>query len=142
QFDLRHRPAGLRPATGGADQVEASVRRNAIQPGTQRRASLEPAEPLPRREQRVLQRVLRVVNRTEHPVAVRVELLTVRVGQFAERLAIARPRPLDELCRHVATLPRCLPPRSVARTDTAATQNWAVHRAQLQQSAVSVSPTT
>ncbi len=53
-----------------------------VQPGAQRGTSLEPAEALPGGQQRVLQGILGVLDGSEHPVAVHVELSTVRLGQL------------------------------------------------------------
>jgi hypothetical protein len=46
-------------------------------------------QPAPGAEQRVLERVLGVVERAEHAVAVGVELGSVRLDEAAERLGVA-----------------------------------------------------
>ena len=66
-----------------------------VQPGAQRGASLEPAEALPGGQQRVLEGVLGVLEGSEHPVAVHLELSEVRFGQLPERVAVPGPRPCD-----------------------------------------------
>src|SRR5919106_6641858 len=50
--------------------VEALVRRDPIQPGADRGALLETVKPTPRQQHRVLQRVLGILTRAEHAVAV------------------------------------------------------------------------
>ena len=61
----------LRPL---ADHVERGVGRDLVHPRAQRAAVLEPGDPLPGAKQRVLERVLGVVDGAEHPVAVGVQL--------------------------------------------------------------------
>jgi hypothetical protein len=80
---------GRNPAAGTAQRVEALVGRDAVQPGAQGRALLEPGQPAPGREQRLLQQVLGVVQRAEYPVAVHLNFAPVRIGEFAERVLIA-----------------------------------------------------
>ena len=98
---LRGRPTPW-PGVGAADaqRVEAPVGGDPVEPRAHRRAALEPVEALPGGQQRVLQRVLGVLERAEHPVAVHLQLPAVRLGQRAERLAVAGPRPGDQLGRH------------------------------------------
>ena len=81
----------LRPAL---DQPQAAVRRDPVQPAPQRAAPLEAAEPAPAAQQRVLERVLGVVQRAEHPVAVRVQLGAVGRDQVLERALVAASRRL------------------------------------------------
>ena len=50
--------------------------------------SLELLEPAPRGEQGLLDQVLGVLGRAEDPIAVQLELMTVRVGQRAERVLV------------------------------------------------------
>jgi hypothetical protein len=83
-----------------AQRVQAAPGRDLEQPDTQRRAALEPGQALPGREQRLLQRVLRVVGRAEDPVAVHLQLTPVGADEFAERLLVAHPRPVYQLRAH------------------------------------------
>ena len=66
-----------------AQRVQAAVGRDRVQPGAQRRASLELLEPAPGRQQRLLEQVLGVLQRAEDPVAVELELAPVGLGQLA-----------------------------------------------------------
>jgi hypothetical protein len=66
------------------DEVERRVRRDPVQPRAQRAAALEAAEPAPRAQERLLQGILRVMDRSEHPVAVGVQLGPVRLDQPPE----------------------------------------------------------
>jgi hypothetical protein len=50
---------------------------------------------LPGSQQRVLQGVLGVLEGSEHPVAVHLELSQVRLGHLPERVAVPGPRPCD-----------------------------------------------
>src|ERR1035438_6067684 len=60
---------GWAPA-GGAQRIETPARGDAVEPGADRRASFEPAEASPGGEQRVLEGVLGILERSEHPVTV------------------------------------------------------------------------
>jgi hypothetical protein len=71
------------------DVVEGRVRRDRVQPGAQRAAALEAAQPAPRPQERLLQRVLRVVDGAEHPVAVGVQLAAVGLDQTREGVLLA-----------------------------------------------------
>jgi len=97
------------PPAGRAQGVEAPVGGDLVQPGADRGASLEPAEPLPGGQQRVLDSVLGVLERSEHSVAVDLQLPAVMLGQFLEGLAVPGLRPRDQVgCQHLHA-PRHLP---------------------------------
>ena len=66
-----------RAALTRAQHVEADVRRDAIQPGAERRPALESVEALPGAQHRLLDRVLRLERRAQHPVAVSGQLSPV-----------------------------------------------------------------
>jgi hypothetical protein len=83
------------PAPALAERVEAAVRRDPVQPRAQRGALLEAAEPAPGGEQRLLDEILGVLHRAEHPVAVQLELAPVRFDQRRERALVACFRLLD-----------------------------------------------
>ena len=70
------------------DQLEAGVRGDPVQPGTHRTASLEPRQPPPGADERLLQGVLGVVHRAKHAVAVRVQLAAVRRDEPVERALV------------------------------------------------------
>src|SRR5207247_897711 len=95
----RHRPL---PAAGRAPHVQAARRGDPVQPGPDRGAPLEPAQPLPGRQQRVLHGVLGILHRTEHPVAVHLQFPLVRADEPAERVLVARARQVDQVRRHAA----------------------------------------
>ncbi len=103
RFDLGDGPLLGRASAGRAQRVETPVGGDPVQPRADRGPSLEPGEALPGGEQRVLEGVLGVLDRSEHPVAVHLELSTVRLGQLSERGAVPGPRPSDELGRHRST---------------------------------------
>ena len=93
---VRRRPVVDRqhPLRPPLDQPQAAVRRDPVQPAAQRAAALEAGEPAPAAQQRLLERVLGVVQRAEHPVAVRVQLGAVGRDQVLERALVAAARRL------------------------------------------------
>ena len=76
----------LRPP---ADDVEADVGRDPIQPRAERAPAVEAGQAPPRPEHGVLENVFGVVERAEHPVAVGMELRSVRGDEAPKRLLIA-----------------------------------------------------
>ena len=84
---------GQRAAAAGVDEVEARAGGHRVQPGAQRAPALERAELAPGAHQRVLQCVVGVVRRAEHPVAVRVQLAAQRRHQAAEGVVVAGAGP-------------------------------------------------
>ena len=82
------------------DLIEAGVGRDRVEPRAQRAAALELRETAPGAKQRVLERVLGVVDRSQHPVAVGVQLATVGLDQTTERALVARARPLEQARVH------------------------------------------
>ncbi len=93
RFNIGHVPLLGRASAGRPTRVEAPVGGDPVEPGAERGASLEPSEALPGGQQRVLQGVLGVLERSEHPVAVHLQLPAVRLGQLPERVAVPGPRP-------------------------------------------------
>src|SRR5437763_1863079 len=71
---------------------QAHVGGDAIEPGAERGARLEALELSPGPEERLLERVVGIVERAEHPVAMDVELALERPRQLPERAFIPRPR--------------------------------------------------
>ena len=119
---MSHSLAGRRLAD--RTRVQAAVGGDPVEPGADRGASLEPSEALPGGQQRLLQGVLGVLERAEHPVAVHLQLSTVGLGQLAERVAVAGPRPGDQVGRH--TLPPSVTCRAPLVSTPAEPANWAV----------------
>jgi len=76
----------LRPP---ADSVETDVGRDPIQPRPESAPAVEPGQPSLRPEHGVLEHVFGVVERAEHPVAVGMELRSVRGDEAPKRLLIA-----------------------------------------------------
>ena len=89
--DLFRRPDVGRHDTlrAARQRVEARIRRDAVEPGPEQRTSLERGTRLPCLEVRVLDEVVGVIDRAEHPVAVDVELAAVPLAQRGEGIAIA-----------------------------------------------------
>ena len=79
------------------DHVEAGVGRDPVEPRTQRATLLELLQPAPRAEQRVLEGVVGVVDRAQHPVAVRVELTSVGIHEAAKRVTVTLARCFEQL---------------------------------------------
>jgi hypothetical protein len=78
------------------DRPQARVGRDGVQPRAQRAAPLEPGEPAPRAQQRVLERVLGVGHRAEHAVAVGVERAAVGLDELGEGALVAAARRLEQ----------------------------------------------
>jgi hypothetical protein len=88
---------GLQPqdlAVGGrhpralVERVEAGVRRDLVEPGTQRRAALELLAPAPGAQERLLHEVLGLLQGARHPVAVDVQLAGVAAHLRLEGVAV------------------------------------------------------
>ena len=100
QGQARWRPAGLRAAARRPQRVQAAVCRDLVQPGAQRGTLLEAGQVLPSGQQLLLQRVLGVLQRTEQPVAVRLQLTPVRCDELTERVMVSGLRPFEQPCTH------------------------------------------
>ena len=87
---LRQHPLAL------ADDVQAGVGRDPVEPAAQGPARVDRPQPPPRPQHRVLQRVLGVMGRAEHPVAVREQLAPERPDELLEGLVVAPLRPLEQ----------------------------------------------
>ena len=76
---LARRPEVHRPgaAVAGAQHVQADIRRDPVEPRSQRRAAFEAVEISPRADERLLDRVFGLERRPEHPVAVGGQLAAV-----------------------------------------------------------------
>ena len=72
------------PARAAPQAVEADVRRDPVEPGPNERAAVERLARPPRPQERLLDGVLGLVERGEHPVAVDVELAPVSLGEGRE----------------------------------------------------------
>src|SRR5213592_3877035 len=86
-----------RPRASACDRGEADVRGDGVQPGGELRARLVAVGTLPRAQQRLLERVVGVVERAEHPVAVEVERPPVWLDQERERPLVHRRRDATRL---------------------------------------------
>src|SRR5207247_1298384 len=69
---------------------EADVRGDGVQPGAELRARLVAVGAFPRAQHRLLERVVGVVERAEHPVTVEIERPPVWLDQERERLLVHR----------------------------------------------------
>ena len=96
----------LGPPALVAERVEAAVGGDPVEPGAQRGAPLEPGEPAPGREQRLLDHVLGVLERAEDSVAVQLQLAAVRIGEGAEGLLVAVSGALQRCVGHLLSVPR------------------------------------
>src|SRR5438874_665569 len=88
-----------RPRASACDRGEADVRGDGVQPGGELRARLVALGAFPGAQHRLLERVIGVVERAEHPVAVEVQCSPVWLDQERERLLVHRlpdaTRPAD-----------------------------------------------
>src|SRR5439155_6439574 len=80
------------PRTPSRDGSEADVRGDCVQPGAELRAWLVAVGAFPGAQHRLLERVVRVEERAEHPVTVEVERSPVWLDQERERLLVHRVR--------------------------------------------------
>ena len=78
----------LRPAVPALELVETRVGRDPVQPRLELGARLEPPDRPPRPQQRLLDEILGVLSRAEHPVAVDVERVAIRLDQLTERVLV------------------------------------------------------
>ena len=90
------------PLGPAVDRVERGVGGDPVEPGAQRAAALELGEPPPGADQRLLERILGVLHRAQHPVAVGVELGAVGLDQPRDR----RPRCPPGRSRAAPSAPR------------------------------------
>jgi hypothetical protein len=79
------RQRALRPARV---RVAAHVRRDLVQPGAKGAATPEPGKASPRAQQRLLESVVRIMDRAQHPVAVRVQLAAMALDDVSESLLL------------------------------------------------------
>src|SRR5215211_2291383 len=74
----------------GVEEVEARVRGDSVEPRADRRADLEALARAPRAQERLLDEVLGLVERAEHPVAVNARLGAMALGQLRERRLVGQ----------------------------------------------------
>ena len=116
-------PLVLRAAPARPQGIQRAVGGDPVQPGTDRRASLELLEAAPRGEQRLLEQVLGVLRRADDPVDVQLELAPVGVGQLAERVLVAGARTGEGLLGHARILAPTLPFTRITSNDVGAARN-------------------
>src|SRR6266487_2704814 len=87
-FEVLHRLG--RPRASACDRGEADVRGDGVQPGAELRPWLVAVGALPRAQHRLLERIVGVVERAEHPVTVEMERPPVWLDQERERLLVHR----------------------------------------------------
>jgi hypothetical protein len=86
------------PLRTSRDSIETGVGRDAVQPRPEERTPFEGAPGLPRLEERVLDEVVGIIDRAEHPIAVDMERAPVALAQVGARVAIARTGSRDGGC--------------------------------------------
>jgi len=79
------------------DRVEAHVGRDPVQPRAKPPRAAEPRQRAPRPRQRLLERVVGVVQRPEHPVAVDVKRRAVRLDEPAKRVLVAAADRIEQV---------------------------------------------
>src|SRR5262249_2538440 len=84
-----------------------------VEPGADETALVEAADAAPRARERLLHRVLGVVEGAEHPVAVREQLAAVRRHQLLEGVGVAGARGVEQRGGRgrLAMLPVAMNPR-------------------------------
>src|SRR5262249_40883648 len=93
-----------RPPTPCSQDIEAPIGRDAKQPASERCLAPEPAQTPPRRQERLLERVLRVHGRTENPIAMSLEFAQIRFDQRPKGLAVSAPSQVHPFCRQCRIL--------------------------------------
>jgi hypothetical protein len=89
--DREHAPGPPR------DRVQAGVGSDPVEPRSQRASALHAGETLPGPQECVLEGILGVVKRAQHPVAVGLELPLVRLDEVAKRVLVAVPGDVEQL---------------------------------------------
>jgi hypothetical protein len=99
-WNLRERPPVLRglDPRPARERVQAGVRRNAVEPGAERRVAAEGLPLPPGPEEGFLDGVLRIFQRAEHPVAVHLQFSAVALDERGERCLVACPRSGEDAC--------------------------------------------
>ena len=120
---LGHPQQLFRAAPARTKRIERAVGGDAVKPGPNRRAPLEPLKTAPRGEQGLLEQVLGVLRRSDDPIHVYLELAPVGVGQLAERVFVAGARPGDGLFGHARILSPTLSFAAITRNDVGAARN-------------------
>ena len=85
-----------RPLRTLADHVQADVGGDLVEPRAQVGSVLEARQSSPGAEQRVLERVFGVVDRAEHPVRVRVQLVPVRLDEAPKCVGVTVDRRVEQ----------------------------------------------
>jgi hypothetical protein len=88
RLEPQHLAVGRDGARALVERVEAGVGGDPVQPRAHRRACLERRARSPRAQHRLLDDVLGLLERAEHPVAVDVKLAAVRLDTRGEGRAI------------------------------------------------------
>jgi hypothetical protein len=71
-------------------RVPAAICRGPVKPDLQRGSPVEALRPAPGGQQRLLEKILGILNRAEHAIAMRLELPPVGVDELAERPLVSR----------------------------------------------------
>ena len=72
-------------------RVPAAICRDAVKPDLQRGLPVEALQPEPGGQQGLLEKILGILNRAEHAIAMQLELPPVGVAELAERPLVSRP---------------------------------------------------
>src|SRR4051794_28177194 len=89
---LPHRYDNLAAACALCQHCQTDVRGDPIEPGTEWGAWLEAIELAPGAQQCLLERIIRVCERAEHPIAMDMQLPLMRQRQRTERAFVSRSR--------------------------------------------------
>jgi len=85
------------PPAAVAKRVQGAVRGDPVEPGAQRGATLEPSNAAPRCQQSLLDEIFGVLDRADDPVAVDLELATVRIDELSEGSLVPGARSLEQV---------------------------------------------
>lgn len=100
---------------------QAHIRGDPVEPGPDRRLAPKGRPPAPRPEQGLLQQILRLHERSAHPVAVQPQLTPVRLNRLGERWTTAGIDPRRPARRHQSAHPTSTGSLSSSTPNTAST---------------------
>jgi hypothetical protein len=87
----------VHPLGPPAEQVEAGIGGDLVEPRAKQPSTREPRQAAPSAEQSLLQRVVGVIDRSEHPVAVRAKLGAVRLHETSVGDLVAATSCLEQV---------------------------------------------
>jgi hypothetical protein len=109
--ELRRRDSlvGDQAARPALEDSQTGVGGDAVEPGAERRIAPIRGSSLPGPQECLLECILRILERAEHPVGVNLELAAVALDELGERRLVAGRRGLDDVLLHHSDVIRAGP---------------------------------